>query len=899
MSGHDQGGRGGPARGRPPQQQPPVQQPAQQQAPLQPPQIFPPLPLLPQQPPQQQAPVQPQWGRAQPGVQRPQGEQPRQDGRGAVARGAQLPVQRPAQQQAPLQPPQPLPPQQPAAQPQAAVPQVANAVHVPVAPLPMAPVQGGLLGLDAQVPQVQRRWSVNVMAALSLNSNASRDRVAASTIATAARIDEVSFRQDQGANCAASLQSGIQPADDLAYLGLITALNAFEQAPLPRGEAITKTLRDAATDAVADPAVQGDLRCLAAVNAILKQLRSYDLRDETLAMGRPADWTSAQATKASAAKVELDLLSIANPQAEPLPNGSGVNSAFWIKKQGGTGAEQRSFICKPMAHKSAIDGITAGGEVAREAMSARTAQTLTRMTGIPIPIPETHVIALDPGVFPGNVDPGPSGKVTTSVQEVRPCQGSTRDMTLAKMAQIPAAQCQAVMMADMIMLNVDRHGDNVLIDGTDLVPIDHGGTFPDPKVRGALGHITKTMGTSHNCLIQMPGSHEAIPQHTLNNMKQIDPEVLTAELQQSRDEIARTTPDAMAVQPNNGSGRPNDPPVEVMSKDAVQAVGRSARFVKIAAEFTGISAASMQIAMASNATLLFDPAITLRNFEIIARTALKKALAEQEVTREACLLNNQEAETVNNDLYKYGWATRPRGYPPCNGIDGDPALALKLAMYGIARNKEIKHDVVPGRKYNDGDLKTLLTKFPRYGKMIENKTILAEALKLEIACCLELQTCNQVELSDIERFGMLGNSPRTPSGTLAAVKQLRAARLAVKRAEQESGGLDGIKRQLIAFKMRTGTLLLTMVRGPLKAFHDGALVAAFRTNDLDTISAAINNLADLVRNTMGTEVRGLFQTQIIDHKTNDDLEYELRMSRLTDVERSLEKVSVNHRPDSA
>jgi hypothetical protein len=389
---------------------------------------------------------------------------------------------------------------------------------------------------------------------------------------------------------------------------------------------------------------------------------------------------------------------------------------------------------------------------------------------------------------------------------------------------------------------------------------------------------------------------------TLASLKQIDPDALTQELRQKRDEIAQTTPDAMVVpqQPARGARMAqNAPAPEVMSKEAIEAAGRSARFVNIAAEYVGISAGAMQIAMASNAHALFDPGTSLRDFERIARKALAKALAEQDVTREACLLNGVEFETVNEELGKRGWMTTERGRPPNNGVNGDPAFAMKLAAHGIGRDKTIDHGVTPGKKMKNSELQLLLTQFPRFKRLIETKKIAETDLALQVACCMELQTCDAVEVADVERLGMMGSSARTPSATLAAVKQLRAARKAVEQAEQTSGGgLAGIKDQVIALKLRAGQRMLKMVRGPLNAVHSTVLVNAYRTHDLDAVSAATNQLSDLIRRNMATELAALFQANTIDLGKRDQLESELRMSRLEDVELELAQINANARPNT-
>lgn len=771
---------------------------------------------------------------------------------------------------------------------------------VPVRPMPMGPV-GGMGQLDVGVPQVQRRWSQNVMAALGLRSNASRDRVMASTVATAARVDETSFQPGQGPVCAATLHGGVQPTDDADYLALIYAVDAFEKAPLPRGQAVTDALRQAAL--TAQPSVQAEPRCKAAVDKILEQLRPYDLRDNVLALGSPANWTSAQAAQASSAKVELDLLSLANPQAVSLGADAGVNASFWIKKTGGTGTEDRSYICKPMSDHSEVNGIPAGGEVAREALAARAAEAIGRQTGLQIPIPETHVIALDAPFLPGNVPVGASGKVTSSVQEVRPCQGPVKGTPLNVLAQVPPAQCQAIAIADTIMLNVDRHYGNMLMDGNNIVPIDHGGTFIDPTLDRGRGvdRITQALSTSHNCLLQMPGTHAPLTNHDRANLQQLDPLALTSELMTKRDELEATMPDAMVSAPTMTPKGILQPGPEVMSNAAMELTRRSAEFVKIAAGYRGISAATIQVAMAGAAKILFDLQKTgVQDFAKIANSVLAEALANQAVMREACLLNDMEDAAVGAALEQQGWSSNERGKPPANSIDCDPAFKLKLAAFGVKLDTTIGHGAKPAKKApKDDRIQEMAAAYPAITRLIEkgplDKTVAAQ----EWACSEQLKSADPVALADLTRLGLMSPAtPLKPSVILAKLNQLQSARQAVAHAEQTGGGgLDAVKKQVIALKLRAAQGMLRMLRGPVQGVQQAAIIAPARNSDLPALSAANNTLFDLVRQNMRVEIAALLLLGTINVAEEGELRNLVDAGKLDLVEQEL----IGHggvRPDS-
>ena len=77
-----------------------------------------------------------------------------------------------------------------------------------------------------------------------------------------------------------------------------------------------------------------------------------------------------------------------------------------------------------------------------------------------------------------------------SVQQFISNKGAMRNQPLEVKGKIPAQDCQKIAILDTITLNVDRHGGNLMINdesGTpNLVPIDHGLTFPPAEARKEL-----------------------------------------------------------------------------------------------------------------------------------------------------------------------------------------------------------------------------------------------------------------------------------------------------------------------------------------------------------------------------------------------------------------------------
>jgi hypothetical protein len=235
-----------------------------------------------------------------------------------------LPQNAPVQPVVPVQPPVPQPPDMQGYQPK------------------------DLAAVDTVALKV-RRWSVSTLTALGLSSRSSQDRVLASTIATAARVDESSCQPGIGPNCAAALKNqytAMQLAADPTFSGLVNALETFEnssrygQTKKARGSNEVAPLRQAAT--LYAQSVQGanpDPVKAGALAEVERVARAFELRDQIAGYGRPP-WDTATAKEASKAKIELDISSMAAgsrvAQAPP-GNIGGVNDKVWIKRTIGTG----------------------------------------------------------------------------------------------------------------------------------------------------------------------------------------------------------------------------------------------------------------------------------------------------------------------------------------------------------------------------------------------------------------------------------------------------------------------------------------------------------------------------------------------------------------------------------
>jgi hypothetical protein len=171
--------------------------------------------------------------------------------------------------------------------------------------------------------QKRRRWSVSVAKILGLPDDPKgQEQILASAIATAARIDETTLQPGLGPYRATTLATKNGLMADPTFARFATELDAYEQLKLPREAPQAQALRAAA---IAAKRAAGDSKLkVNACDDVLSALKAQDLRDEIIRAGMPP-WSGKAASRATAAKVELDLLSmpLGERQMRPLPPAQG------------------------------------------------------------------------------------------------------------------------------------------------------------------------------------------------------------------------------------------------------------------------------------------------------------------------------------------------------------------------------------------------------------------------------------------------------------------------------------------------------------------------------------------------------------------------------------------------
>ncbi len=419
-----------------------------------------------------------------------------------------------------------------------------------------------------------------------------------------------------------------------------------------------------------------------------EQQQARGLRQQVIGAGKPP-WDTETAMLVGSAKVQLDLLSIPETerQLRPLGGGGGINAAFWLDRQDPDGRSRHSFLCKPATLNSPVgvpSGGPRGGEVAREALSGRAASWLAGTTGIDIGMPETHVVKLPPGLMGRQGD----DQLTCSVQEARPSIGSVKDATSRQLAQVNPEQVAGLAVFDMLSLNVDRHGGNLLLaeDGRSLIPIDHGESFAEPSELG-LERVKNAMGGPHNALLAIPSAHAPMSKEMVKSLKSLDPKAYAKTIAGDRTLIGKQHPDM----------------ADMVSDGAVETARRAARFVQLVAKTApDMSPASMQIAMANAAAELFGPDVDEPAFEQNARAVIERYRSQGASIKHVCTSPDPEFAKLVKKASDLGWQVAGRGGSPEGEMLTDPVVLLAIVKDRIEAPNRLADQVLRAQEIAQG-----------------------------------------------------------------------------------------------------------------------------------------------------------------------------------------------------
>lgn len=540
----------------------------------------------------------------------------------------------------------------------------------------------GELKLDEvdQLPKAQRRWTMDVQKALGIPGVLGQGKTLASTVATTQRMADNRPTSDALRSAHADLNPDGEAFD------AFNALAAFEKIAQPKAAdrdtlkaAIQKArLAEKEWENAADPVLLKDLAVVEGT------LRAAELHDQITGLGMPP-WSMKDGMRATAAKLELDLLSMmdGDPKLERF-DGS-ATPTHWVKRGDKTGIDAKSFLCKAPAARSPVQGVPNGGEVPREGLSAVVASKLAGRLGLDMNVPETHAVPVDNRFLQPDLRNQNGSTVTCSVQEVRANTGDMKGITLDQRASFSADDCAALTILDIVTLNTDRHVENLLI-GTDgrLVPIDHGACMPNNQP-DALERMANTLGAPRNALLSLPGSHEPMSKEMRAKLAALDPSAFAAETKHMRDAIEGNTPALKGL----------------VSDGALEMTARATLFLKTAAavEVDGqtLSPASIQIALGKYAQQLFAQAddgsgyvLSWDAFIDASTQVALEALQQQPLTKVMSLMDPAEKELLGLSLVKKGYqfmGVEEADYP---GIGHDPSHMARTLVSGAGSKDDPK-----------------------------------------------------------------------------------------------------------------------------------------------------------------------------------------------------------------
>jgi len=458
---------------------------------------------------------------------------------------------------------------------------------------------------------------------------------------------------------------------------------AFEKADPRTGELVTQ-LRRAAQDYVDhfekdySKREKSDGKNIAkkeACQATINELRRFDVALKIADLPAPP-WDSEMAQQAAALKIEMDIASLPpGQQRASTLGGDHLSPAFWIEKRGSSGRKDKTYIFKPSA-ASEQPGYPHGGEPLREAMSSRVADMLNGALGLNLPVPETQVVSVGKESLPPDAltELVKAGKIvdqpvyTGSVQQVAAgVEGDMRSLSAAQMASIDTRSVHELAVLDIITLNTDRHAGNMLVkpgaqpnDPPGLVPIDNGLAFPSKR---ANVQMTTNIGSTHNVLMAVPGSHEPFTPEMLQALAKLDPNMLADALKREQEAMVKA----------------NNAMQDKLSNESVDMSRRSAMFLKRAAPT--LSPAAIQTALSQHNAEIFDLSLDDNAFNTVADRIIAEMAQQLGPLKEYFLMPTEMQRKMKSDLADLGWDTGK--FLSGNSILTNPAMAMKVWKSGI------------------------------------------------------------------------------------------------------------------------------------------------------------------------------------------------------------------------
>lgn len=429
---------------------------------------------------------------------------------------------------------------------------------------------------------------------------------------------------------------------------------------------------------------KNNLRKLQVVNEGLKSARHFLLALDFLALPPPTQdqpWDTETESKATGLRAAISF-ETGYKKAGGLGEDGGQMQSFWVEQRAPRSQKPtKDFLFKPSRGEiTKYDSITPGSGVLNEALAFGNAKQFEQQTGIGLGIPETHVVTIGAHALDLQGDDNDGQPRIGSLQEFEPSDGVLRNFS-SVFKQIAPEDCQKIMLHDIMALNFDRHGGNVLVQqgagkggGPRLIPIDHGCTLPPRaafdagagQCMGGLDYMRTPEGAVvnvMNVMLRIPGAYEKLDDDTVARLQLLDPEAMVQGMRDRVQGIDEANPGF------NGQ--------EKLPEDSLLMSKRAMMFLKLAA--SELSPAEIQIAIGQHGAELFDASDD--DFEQVARQVISKVQPNKAGYQEIFSVPNLERDTLFSTLQNSGWA--PASGTLSKWVMANPEQALLLAKSGV------------------------------------------------------------------------------------------------------------------------------------------------------------------------------------------------------------------------
>lgn len=434
--------------------------------------------------------------------------------------------------------------------------------------------------------------------------------------------------------------AGAKPpnTDFAALAGLLTALQAAQQkTPQMRQQAAAGArafLDSTRTVKMMERNVDSGRANVA--KQVLNDLHRMEICEQIEDFG-PPPWDSAIAMQVASLKATLDFESLPiGAQMASMNDATSKNPTMWIKGTDAAGGKQKTFIFKPQQ-----EDMGDSQETIREAVAARAADLLNGALNFTIPMPETHIVSIEPERMPpeakdviARVAKQKQGALTGSLQTFSAAQGDVKALTRNQAAAIPVQSVHQIAVLDIVTLNTDRHGGNLLTTGNPptLVPIDHGLAFTSSP-----NELREKMGGGQNALLKLPASHVEFDDAMKQSIAKLDADAMVTALKQEAALIAQAHPSTAGT----------------LDDDAMNASKVAIEFLKLAADT--LTPAEVQVALGRNQSQLFKQGLSKADFKTAAEDAIAAARADREGIAEYFQLPPDQREMVMHKVRQNGW----------------------------------------------------------------------------------------------------------------------------------------------------------------------------------------------------------------------------------------------------